>query len=94
MRLLVQYTAQLRTALEKAEEEIEIHDRSSVADLLVRMAANWHAEATRHVLTPAGVLQPSLLVVLNSEVVPAAEAGRVQVKPGDVVTLMPPIAGG
>jgi molybdopterin converting factor small subunit len=94
MRLLVQYTAQLRTALERAEEEIELTGRSSVAELLARIASCWHADATRHVLTPAGRLQPSLVVVLNSEVVPTGEAHSVHVKPGDVVTLLPPIAGG
>ena len=94
MRLLVQYTAQLRAALERAEEEIELSDRSSVADLLARIASRWSAEATRHVLTPAGGLQPSLVVVLNSEVVPTGEAHSVLVNSGDVVTLLPPIAGG
>jgi molybdopterin converting factor small subunit len=94
MRLLVQYTAQLRTAVEKAEEEIELIGRCSVAELLGRIASRLHAEAVRHLLTPSGGLQPSLLVVLNSEVVPNRDADSVLVKPGDVLTLMPPIAGG
>jgi molybdopterin converting factor small subunit len=92
--MLVQYTAQLRTVLEKAEEEVELSERCSVAELLTRLASRWHAEAVNLLLTPAGSLQPSLMVVLNSEVVPAGETHKVQVKPGDVVTLLPPIAGG
>jgi len=94
MRLLVQYTAQLRTAVEKAEEEFELEGRSSLATLLARVASRLQAEATRHLLTPAGRLQPSLMVVLNSQVVSTREAESVLVKAGDVVTLMPPIAGG
>jgi molybdopterin converting factor small subunit len=92
--MLVQYTAQLRTALERAEEEVELVERCTVAELLSRLAARWHAEATRFLLTPAGELHPSLLVVLNSEVVPVGAADKVDVRPGDVVTLLPPIAGG
>jgi len=90
----IQYTAQLRTALRRAEEEIELHERCTLADLLASLASRWQAEAARILLTPAGTLQPSLLVVLNSQVVPVGEADAVVVNPGDVITLMPPIAGG
>jgi molybdopterin converting factor small subunit len=92
--MLVQYTAQLRTALQRAEEEVELTSRCSVAELLTRLASRWHAEAGRFLLTPSGGLHPSLMVVLNSQLVPAAEAHEVNVEPGDVVTLLPPIAGG
>jgi sulfur carrier protein ThiS len=94
MRMLVQYTAQLRTVLQRSEEEVELHERCSVAQLLTRIASQWHADATRFLLTSSGSLQPSLLVVLNSEVVPTRDAESVHVEPGDVVTLLPPIAGG
>jgi molybdopterin converting factor small subunit len=94
MRLLVQYTAQLRTAAEKAEEEFELEGRTSLADLLGRIASRLRTEAAGHLLIPAGRPQPSLLVVLNSEVVRTRDADSVLVKPGDVLTLMPPIAGG
>jgi len=94
MRLRVQYTAQLRTVVGRAEEEVELPEGSSLAELLVRLASELRREAAPYLLTSTGELQPSLLVALNKGAVSSREAHGTAVSAGDVVTLMPPIAGG
>src|SRR5262245_57500477 len=94
MRLCVQYTAQLRTVAGRAEEEVELPEGSSLAELLVHLASDVRREAAPHLLTSAGELQPSLLVAVNKHAVSLRAAQNTPVRPGDVVMLMPPIAGG
>src|SRR5687768_492248 len=69
MPVRVRYTAQLRAAVGKAEEEIELPDGSSVAAVIEHVWARLPAAAA-YLQTAAGRPQPSLLVVLNSQVVP------------------------
>ncbi len=94
MRLRVQYTAQLRTAVGRCEEEIDLPEGTSLAELLVLVASEWCREAAGYVLTSGGELQPSLLVAVNNGAISTREAQAVLVNAGDVVMLLPPIAGG
>ena len=45
-------------------------------------------------MTEAGHARPSLLVVVNDSAVSAREAATTMLHSDDVVTLLPPIAGG
>jgi molybdopterin synthase sulfur carrier subunit len=94
MKLLVQYTGQLRTAVGCSQEEADVAEKSSLADLLVFLASRLHPAARAHLLTDAGRARQSLLLVVNGVAVSATEANGTELQPGDVVTLMPPIAGG
>ena len=94
MRLRVQYTAQLRTAVGRAEEEIDLPDGSNLDDVLVRVASEMCREAAGYLLAPGGGLQPSLLVAVNDRAISTREAPAVPIHSGDVVILLPPIAGG
>lgn len=94
MRLRVQYTAQLRTAIGRSEEEIELPEGSSLYDLIALLASDRHRETAPFLLRPGGEMQPSLLVTVNTRAVPAGEARSMRISAGDVVMLMPPIAGG
>jgi molybdopterin converting factor small subunit len=94
MRLRVQYTAQLRTAVGRSEEEIELPEGSNLAELLLQVASALCRDAAGYMLTSSGQLQPSLLVSLNNGAISTREAGDVLVNSGDVVMLLPPIAGG
>jgi molybdopterin converting factor small subunit len=94
VRLQVRYAAQLRTVLGRAEEDLEIPEGSSLAELLLHLAENGAREAEAHLITPSRQPRPSLLMVVNDAAVPAGEAGALVLSPGDVVTLLPPIAGG
>jgi molybdopterin converting factor small subunit len=94
MRLRVQYTAQLRAAVGRAEEEVELPEGSSLAELLLHLASELCREAAPFLLTPSGDLQPSLLVAVNKGAVSPRDARAVRISTGDVVTLLPAIAGG
>ena len=93
MKLRVQYTAQLRTAVGRAEEDVELPEGSTLSELLAHLATRGRDVAV-HLVTDVGAAQPSLLMAVNSAAVPAHAAAATPIKCGDVVTLMPPIAGG
>lgn len=94
MRLRVQYTAQLRTVVGRAEEEIELPEGSNLAELLAHVASEMGRDAAGYLIAPGGGLQPSLLVAVNNRAISTREALAVPINNGDVVTLLPPIAGG
>jgi MoaD family protein len=93
MKLRVQYTAQLRTIAGRSEEEIELPEGSSLATLLGRLAADRN-ELASHLITPSGEGRPSLLVVINGQATAVRAADAIPLQHGDVVMLLPPIAGG
>jgi sulfur-carrier protein len=94
VKLEVRYAAQLRTLLGRAEEQLELPAGSSLADLLLHLADNGARDAAAHLITPARDPRPSLLMVVNDTAVSSRDAADVQLQPGDIVTLLPPIAGG
>lgn len=94
MKLRVQYTAQLRTVLGCSEEELELPDGSTLATLLAHLVTHHNHVAAPHLVTAAGQTQTSLLVVVNDFAIAAHQSAAVVLRPGDVVTLLPPIAGG
>ena len=93
MKLRVKYTAQLRSAIKRAEEDIDLPDGSPLSALLIHLA-NRHDSGRPHLLSDAGQAHASLLVVVNESAVSARDASSVQLCDGDVVLLLPPIAGG
>ena len=93
MKLRVQYTAQLRTVVGHAEEVVELPPGTRLAELLAHLAA-IHPDAGPHLVTSTGQIRPSLLVALNETAVPRHAASTILLHEGDVVTLLPPIAGG
>lgn len=94
MKLRVQYTAQLRTAIGRPEEEIELPDGSSLAVLLDHLAARLDEGAAAHLRTASGQFARNLLVVVNDAPAMSHDASATVLKAGDVVLLLPPIAGG
>jgi sulfur-carrier protein len=94
MKVRVQYTAQLRTALGQADEDIELPDGSTLASLLSHLAAQHGHKAHSHFTGPGGEVPKSLLIVVNDSAKSAIVADATVLSSGDVVTLLPPIAGG
>jgi molybdopterin converting factor small subunit len=94
MKLRVQYTAQLRTAAGRPEEDIELPEGSTLAALLLHLAERLDEAAVAHVMAPEGHIRKGLLLVVNDAVASADTAHTTVLRPGDVVLLLPPIAGG
>ena len=93
IRLHVQYAAQLRALFGASPEKVELPPGSTLAQLVAHLAAQ-RAEASSHLLTSAGTIRPSLLLVVNEAAVPADQADVTLLRDGDCVALLPPIAGG
>ena len=94
MKLKVQYTAQLRAAVGRAEEIVELPDNSSLDRLLTQLAQQWDSTAQSHLFVEPGRLRSSLILVLNGLAISVSDVAETQLRSGDVVILMPPIAGG
>lgn len=93
MKLRVKYTAQLRTAIDRAEEVVELPAESRVTELLAHLAG-LHQAGQPHLQCASGDVPAGLLIVVNESAVSARDASSVRLNEGDVVTLLPPIAGG
>ena len=93
MKVRVQYTAQLRTALGRPEEEVELSDGTNLAELLAHLAGKLDGAAT-HLIGADGRVHRSLLVIVNDAAIGSHDAASATLRCGDVVTLLPPIAGG
>jgi len=94
MKLHVQYTAQLRTAVGRMDEEVELPESSSLAALVSHLADRLGREAASHLITPTGQTQCGLLIVVNGSAITAHQSAATVLRTGDVVTLLAPIAGG
>lgn len=94
MKVRVEYSAQLRTALGRTAEDVDLPDAATVRELLMQLAATCGDDAAQHLVTDAGDLRPSLLVIVNDVATPARRSASTRLRPGDVVTLLPPVSGG
>jgi molybdopterin synthase catalytic subunit len=81
MKIAVRYFAHLRERLRRESDSIELADGSTVGDLLLLLGEREPLVATS---------RRSLQVAVNMEFMPA----KTQLKDGDEVALIPPVAGG
>ena len=92
MHITIEYAAQARQAAGLGRERLELAEPQTVRDLLPQLARR-HGEALgRLLLTEDGEPQPALLLFVGDEQVPPD--ARRELSSGDVVTILPPIAGG
>lgn len=92
MKITVYYLAQLKQAAGRAAEVVEADGPCSVLDL-VRRLAERHGDGLRRLLFAAdGTVQPTNLFFLGD--VQVRQPADIQLKDGDSVTVLSPIAGG
>jgi molybdopterin converting factor small subunit len=92
MKVAIRYMAQLRHAAGAAGEQVEVDPPCSVRECLARLAGRRGGPLRRLLLDAAGGLQPTLLVFVGDEQV--ASGDRRELRDGDVVTVLTPMAGG
>ncbi len=83
------YTTQLKAALGRANEVVEISDGDTVLDAVKKIATKDVAAFDQYVLSDGKPL-PSMLVSVNDKQV----AFNAKLKSGDQVTLLSAISGG
>lgn len=94
MRVRVEFTGQLQTAIGRANEQIDLPQGATVTMLLEQLAQGCVKEVRLHFFSASGQVQPSLLVAINGTALPLRQAGSTVLREGDTVLLLPPIAGG
>jgi molybdopterin converting factor small subunit len=94
MKLLIQYSGPLRAAVGRAEEELDFTENAMLADVLQELARRRGEDAAAHLITASGQAPLGLLVVVNGSAVASSQLHQILVRCGDVIALLPPIAGG
>ena len=91
MQVSVQYTTQLRTALNLNQETFELPADSTVRVLLDQLAAAHQNTFAEFVIENDG-LRPNIIITVGDQQVIDIETHPLQ--PGDVVTILSAISGG
>jgi len=94
MRLRVEYTGQLQSAVGRSEDRVELPDGATVSALLMHLGEKCGDHVRPHLLNPVGQIQRSLLVAINGTAHAASHAASTVLRHEDNVVLLPPIAGG
>lgn len=94
MQVEFQLEAQLRRAAGLPRVSLELADASSLLAALQSLATHVGESAAAHLLTESAAVRPGLLILVNDNPVAADEADQCLLSPGDMIFLMPPIAGG
>jgi len=92
MRITIQYWAQARQAAQRDAETIELDGPCGIAQLLQKLAQAHGEQLRRIVLAGDSTPHPSLVLVLRDQQVSADF--REPLRDGDVLAIIPPIAGG
>lgn len=94
MELRVEYTGQLRWAIGRSEERVELPEGATVSELLVHLGEQCGEQVRFHLLNHSGHMQLSLLVAVNGTGLGAGQAASTVLQHNDTIVLLPPIAGG
>ena len=92
MRIKVTYFGQIKAAVGRGTEEVEVEEATTARELVRVLARRHGGDARRMLLDDADEVQRGLLVVVNDE--QALPHDTSSLADGDRVTLMPPISGG
>jgi molybdopterin converting factor small subunit len=94
MTVRVCYLAQVRRAAGASEDVVPWRDGLTLSALLNDLATQRGPELRRFLYRDDGTLHATLLLTINDQPVPRGTAESHALNAGDVVTLIPPVAGG
>ena len=89
MQVTIAFTTQLKAALGRTEETVELPEGKTVIDAVTDLADRYPEQFAQFVLSD-GKLLPSILLSVNDQQVDA----DAKVKDGDTITLLSAISGG
>ncbi|MEM2272968.1 MAG: MoaD/ThiS family protein [Candidatus Bathyarchaeia archaeon] len=94
MRIRVIYLGVVRQKTGRGEEDYDLVDKSSLKDLLVKVAEKY--PSLRDIIGSLGesLADPTLIAALNGASIKIAESDSIMLKDGDTITLMTVIGGG
>jgi MoaD family protein len=94
MRVTVRYFTVLREITEKREEEIDTEENSTVGDVLKSLNAKYGKEFERYILSGKRRKGLKLIFLINGQNIEKLEGSKTKFQSGDVLVIMPPVAGG
>jgi molybdopterin converting factor small subunit len=94
MKVSIRYSAQLKTAVGRSLDVLELPDNCTLETLFTHLAAHLEPAAAAHLLNSTGTIRPGLLIVVNQTVASSDAAATTRLHADDTVLLLPPIAGG
>ncbi|MEM0440322.1 MAG: sulfur carrier protein ThiS [Candidatus Caldarchaeum sp.] len=92
MKVVTKYYASIREKVGKSGEEFELKDDASILDFLEAFRLKYAGLVDG--FFEAGGLRSGFAVALNGESVERKAWSSTKLKEGDVVVILPPIAGG
>jgi molybdopterin converting factor small subunit len=94
MNVRVEYTGQVRSAAGRDVVAAELDAGATLGDLMATLAATGPEGLRPHLLTAAGRIQPTLVVVIDGRAVAGTAREATALHDGAAVVLLPPVAGG
>ncbi len=94
IRVSTRFYAFLRERVGRQEDTLELSDNSTVGDFLEKLAEKYEKELVGYVFNVDKSLRSGFAIALNGENVKPEEFTSKRLKDGDVVVILPPIAGG
>jgi len=96
LRVKVRYFTTLRELARSAEEELEIKNNTSLADLVKEVASKYGKEAHNYLYQNGenGKADPSIYFLINGMNARMLSGMDTELRDGDVVAIIPPIGGG
>ena len=92
MKITIEYHGQLRHLAQKESDTIEVPEGTPIPEIIRQVAAPYTDQFRVILFDSSGNLLPSALVLLRDE--PVNREQWPTLSDGDVLTLLPPIAGG
>jgi molybdopterin converting factor small subunit len=94
MSIRVCYLAQARKVAGVSEDAVSWRPGLTLSVVLSDLATTHGPEFRAFLFRDDGRLQPTLLMTINDQPVPRGSAATAFLNDGDVVTMIPPVAGG
>jgi len=94
MTVRVCYLAQARKVAGVSEDTVPWREGLTLAALLDELATERGPDLRRFLFRDNGTLHATLLLTVNDQPVPRGMAESHTLNAGDVVTMIPPVAGG
>ncbi len=92
MKIKIKYTAQLKKAIGKAEDLVDVNEGINIEGILNHLNKIYSKEFANIVFNQDGQFMNAVLLILNGKQI--AFNSEKEVKENDVITIMSPIAGG
>ena len=94
LRLKVRYFTTLRELAGTAEDEIDIKDDASLAELIEEVASEYGQAARDYLYHDSVQIDPSIYFLVNGRDAKTLSGRETKLKDGDTVAIIPPIGGG